>query len=339
MLRNWRVWVLLILLLGPILAYMGFGFLWLAKQPSPFGILPGEWVYVAAAVWIAAGAAFAVLMNRWTRSKRALMPPLDWDAPGTFSPADLDAWKIVEEEAGRAESIEMEALTKFDTYIDTGRRLARRLATHYRPRSRDPIDHVPVVEILTALQLAAEDLGGLCREVPGGDMVTPNHWKTAVQAAGYIQKANDIYSILLPIFSPVTGLMRLGTQRLMVRPAWKNMQQNLMRWFFQAYLNRLGMHLIELYSGRLSIGADQYRKLTRRAGRSATVEEPRILSIALAGTRGVEMSRLIALLDRERAGDSLQDGETTGGRRLRRAPGGTAEVRSLDRGLRVHGEP
>ena len=42
------------------------------------------------------------------------------------------------------------------------------------------------------------------------------------------------------------------------------MQQNVLRWFYQAYVNRLGMHLIELLSGRLAIGAGQYRRLTRR---------------------------------------------------------------------------
>ena len=110
-----------------------------------------------------------------------------------------------------------------------------RLADHYHPLPTDPIEHVPVVELLTAMELAAEDLNGLCRQVPGGDMITPAHWKQAVQVAGYLQKANDIYSYLLPIFSPVTGLVRLGTQQWMVKPAWKNMQQNLLRWFYRAY--------------------------------------------------------------------------------------------------------
>ena len=42
------------------------------------------------------------------------------------------------------------------------------------------------------------------------------------------------------------------------------MQQNVLRWFYQAYVNRVGVHLIELMSGRLAIGAEQYRRLTRR---------------------------------------------------------------------------
>ena len=55
----------------------------------------------------------------------------------------------------------------------------------------------------------------------------------------------------------------------MIRPAWKSMQENLLRWFYHAYENRLGMHLIELFSGRLVIGAATGIKAIRGRGRSA----------------------------------------------------------------------
>src|SRR4029077_15956029 len=179
-------------------------------------------------------------------------------------------------------SLALEALSGFDIYVETGRRLARRLSEHYHPLTNDPIEHVPVIEFLTALELAAEDLNSLCRQVPGGDLITPAHWKQAVQVAGYLQRANDIYSYLLPIFSPMTGLVRLGTQQWMVKPAWRNMQQNLLRWFYRAYVNRLGMHLIELYSGRLVIGADQYRRLTRRSARATEKVEAELEHLVVA---------------------------------------------------------
>ncbi len=199
----------------------------------------------------------------------------------------------------------MTALSGPDVYIEAGRRLTRKLAEHYHPLSQDPIEHVPVVELLTALELAAEDLTRLSRQMPGGDLITPAHWKQAVQVAGYLQKANDIYSYLLPIFSPVTGLARLGAQQWMVKPAWKNMQQNLLRWFFRAYVNRLGTHLVELYSGRLAIGTDQYRKLTRKSARAAqAAESERIgLTIAVAGARGAGKTRVIEALEQARSGD------------------------------------
>ena len=82
------------------------------------------------------------------------------------------------------------------------------------------------------------------------------------------------------------------------------MQQNLLRWFFRAYVNRLGVHLIELYSGRLSIGAKQYRKLTRRdVIPDANEGEAPPLRIAVAGARDSGKSQVIALVNEIRGGD------------------------------------
>jgi uncharacterized protein len=297
-LKNWRSWVLLLLFVGPYLAFMGFGFLWLLERGK-------VWVLVAAGLSIVSGVAVSLLLSRWTKSTRAFLPPIDWDVPHTFSEFDRQAWALVEAEAERGDALDMAALSSFNIYIETGQKLANRLAAHYNPLSTDPIERVSVVELLTALELAAEDLIQLCRQVPGGDLVTPADWKKAVVAANYIQKASDLYTYLLPLFNPVTGIPRMATQHLMVKPAWKNMQQNLLRWFFRAFVNRLGTHLIELYSGRLVIGADQYRKLTRKAGRAGAEVEPSAfeLTLAVAGVRGSGKSKLIEALEAARSGD------------------------------------
>jgi len=299
-LRNWRSWVLLILFVGPYLIFMGLGFLWLVERGR-------VWILGAGAISILSGIAVALLMARWTKSTRSFLPPLDWEVPGTFSDFDRQAWTLVEAEAELGDSLEMAHLYQFQTYIDTGQRLANRLAAHYNPLSADPIERVAVVELLTALELAAEDLTRLCRQVPGGDLVTPADWKKAVVAANYIQKASDLYTYLLPLFNPVTGLPRLISQHTMVKPAWKNMQQNLLRWFFRAFVNRLGMHLIELYSGRLVIGADQYRKLTRKFGKASPEVEPATieLTIAVAGSRDSGKSKLIEAINAGRTDDLL----------------------------------
>ena len=298
MFRNWRSWILLILFVAPYLVFMGFGFLYLLERGR-------AWVLAAGSLSILSGIAVAVLMARWTKSTRSFLPPLDWDAPGTFSEFDRQAWTLVEAEADQGDSLEMANLYQFQTYIDTGQRLANRLAAHYNPLSADPLERVAVVELLTALELAAEDLTRLCRQVPGGDLVTPADWKKAVVAANYIQKASDLYTYLLPLFNPVTGLPRLASQHLMVKPAWKNMQQNLLRWFYRAYVNRLGMHLIELYSGRLVIGADQYRKLSRKFSRGPTEVEPAALelTIAVAGVRNTGKTKLIEAIEAARTTD------------------------------------
>jgi uncharacterized protein len=288
-LRQWRSWVLVALLVGPVLAYVGLGMLWLWER---------GWIVctIAAVVWVVAGVAFSILAARWTKTSRSLMPPLDWDAPQTFSPLDRDAWKLVEAEADQGETLTFDVLLGADVYIETGRRLMKRLAEHYHPLASHPFDDVPLVELLTAFELAAEDLAGLSRQIPGGDLIALAHWRRAVQVAGYITKANDVYAFVSPFLNPITGLTRLGTREWIVKPAWKSMQQNVLRWFYQAYVNRLGMHLIELLSGRLAIGAHQYRRLTRRpVGGMRAEEELPPLAIAVAGARAAGKTRLIEL--------------------------------------------
>ncbi len=259
-LKQWRSWVLVLLLVGPIVVYACLGMRWLWDR---------GWIVltIASLVWVFCGILFAVLAARWTKTARPVMPPLDWDAPQTFAPLDREAWKIVQEEADQGELLMFEALLSSDVYINSGLRLFRRLANHYHPQATHPLDNVPLIELLTALELAAEDLSGLCRQVPGGDLIALAHWRKAVQVAGYISKASDLYSYLSPLLNPVTGLARLGTQHWIVKPAWKSTQQNVLRWFYQAYLNRLGVHFIELLSGRLAVGATHYRRLTRRRTR------------------------------------------------------------------------
>ena len=48
---------------------------------------------------------------------------------------------------------------------------------HYHPFTNEPVDDVPLIELMTALELAAEDLSGMCRQIPGGDMISLSHWR------------------------------------------------------------------------------------------------------------------------------------------------------------------
>jgi hypothetical protein len=278
MFKSWKTWVLITLLAGPYAVYIGLGFLWLIQH--------GWWVATAAGfVGFGSGVLFYLLAAKWTKQNIEVLPPIDWESPGSFAPIDREAWALVEHESQEAESVSIEAMSKANFYLDSGRKLAEQLAKHYHPETADAIEGVPIIELLTALELAAEDLNSLVRQVPGGDLITTGHWKSAVQAAGWISKANKVYSFLLPAINPMTGFSRLASQHLMVKPAWRNVQDNLLRWFYQAYVNRLGIHLIELYSGRLVIGAEQYRKIIRKPGdpKNETVEQ---IDVAVVGARG-----------------------------------------------------
>src|SRR5438105_14992376 len=96
--KQWRSWILMLLLVGPVLVYMGLGMLWVWER--------GWWTWtVATGLWVVAGILFSLLAARWTQATHPIMPPLDWEAPQTFSPLDRDAWKIVQDEAERGESL------------------------------------------------------------------------------------------------------------------------------------------------------------------------------------------------------------------------------------------
>src|SRR4051794_593242 len=122
MIKNWRAWVLLVLLVAPVLAYIGFGALWLMER---------GWLLAAGVAWVVSGIAFAWLASRWTRLQQQILPPLDWDAPTTFAPFDRKAWELVEEAADEGDTAALETLSEADLYIGAGRSLARRLAEHY----------------------------------------------------------------------------------------------------------------------------------------------------------------------------------------------------------------
>ena len=64
-LRQWRSWVLVALLVGPVLVYVGLGMLWLWER---------GWIVctIAAVLWVIAGVAFSILAARWTKTSRSL---------------------------------------------------------------------------------------------------------------------------------------------------------------------------------------------------------------------------------------------------------------------------
>jgi hypothetical protein len=292
---NWRFWVLAILMFGPPAVYIAMGVGYLVEH---------HWAIYGFVAWTLCAILFGILSVRWTRTARPILTPIDLRTPGTFSPRDREAWKIVLEEIDNADSVNMAELIDTDIYVKTGQRMAEKLARHYDPKSQNPIDHVPLSDLLTALELAAGDLGQMLREVPGGDLVNLGHGKSAVQAAGFFSKANEYYNYLLPLFQPVQGLVRLGTHKLMAQPAWRNVQQNALRWFFRAFVHRLGVHLIELYSGRLAIGADTYRRLSQKVSRKTATEVERAierpLAITLTGADDAGKSTLLKALDEAR---------------------------------------
>ena len=252
---GWRGLILAFLYLFPPLLYVCLGAWWLYEN---------GYVIQGIFLWLGFTSVFSVLARVWVKDTEKILPPLDWEKPWTFAPRDTEAWNIVQEMANRTSDLTLDQLSRMQTYQDATEELALKVSSCYYPKAENPIDKLPIVDLLVAIELAAEDLEILCRQIPGMDQVTPSHLKGLSKALGYAQTANELYNFTLPILRPVTGIPRLIVQKLVAEPALRQTREGLQRWLFRAYINRLGMHLIELSSGRLRIGSESYRKNRRQ---------------------------------------------------------------------------
>ena len=81
----------------------------------------------------------------------------------------------------------------------------------------------------------------------------------------------------------------VAVQAGMNRP-WQMLQENLLVWFFTAYVHRLGTYLIDLNSGRLRVGAERYRaaasrRISQPSRDSRATDEARRLPTRCAASR------------------------------------------------------
>jgi hypothetical protein len=251
---SWRGILLAFLYLLPPIVYFCLGSLWLYEK---------GYLLVGIAGWLIFTILFSFLTSRWLKLSDKVLPPLDWEKPWTFAPRDAQAWQIVQDLAARGTDLSLEQLTRMDTYQKATEELARGVAACYYPKAENPLEKVPILDLIVAIELASEDLEALCRQVPAMDQLTPGHLKGLTKALGYAQTVNDIYNFAMPVIRPVSGLPRLIVQKLVAEPAWRQTKEAVQRWLFKAYINRLGMHMVELCSGRLRSGAAAYRQAAR----------------------------------------------------------------------------
>jgi predicted GTPase len=261
----------------------------------------GWWFY---AWWPLAGciAAAYLLGWYWQRSRR-LLPPTN-DQASHWTDRDREAWKLVEGRAQKIKDVPIEQLENLHYYVDAGRDMAEELARLYHPKSSDPLGRVTIPELLTVAELAAHDLRELVdKYLPGGHLLTVNHWRQARRAADWYTTASTVYWAVAALFNPVQTGLRYVASQLGVSQPWQALQQSLADWFYTAYLHRVGTYLIELYSGRLGIGADRYRALVDRyANRDGPAETAPVVTIALFGQVKAGKSSLVnAILGEARA--------------------------------------
>lgn len=307
---RWRWLILLALTVGPILYLAGTGvyYLW----------LEGWWFWM----WWPLSACFTValiLAYHWQQKQQLL--ELDFTPPMHWTDRDREAWKLVQARASAGDKIPPERLINIVFYTETAQEMALEIAKSYNPRAEDPVGKRTLPEILAVIELASADLAVMVDQyLPGGHFMTIDHWKKTRQAADWYRTASAFSWMISGLFNPVNTMMRYFASQAGVSKPWQMLQENLILWFYSAFVHRVGTYLIDLNSGRLRVGAKRYREImaahTGGAGPGTLVfkddapESPppetvilgKNLTVVLFGQAKVGKSSLInALLGEERA--------------------------------------
>jgi predicted GTPase len=300
---RWRIAVVICLLLMPftLLAAVGSYYLWV-----------NSWWFWAWWPLVAFMTAGYLLAWYWHRQRRLLHPP-DFDAPGHWTERDAAAWKLVEARARAAEGTDPARLSEIAYYVTTAQEMAVELATFYHPGATDPVSNLTIPEILAVIELAAHDMAELVdRYLPGGHLLTVRDWRRARQAIDWYPTASNLYWAVAALFSPLNTGLRYAASQIGLSEPFRLLQENLLVWFYTAYVHRLGTYLIEVDSGRLRVGASRYRSLIEKYkapvdagdGRAAPdpAEDVRQVTVTLLGQVKAGKSSLVnALLGGQRA--------------------------------------
>jgi predicted GTPase len=250
--RRVRVAVLIVLVAAPVVFLSGMGM---------YALWERGWAFYA---WwpMAASLALAYLLGLYWQRRHGLLRPVLFNPPQHWTDRDRGAWQLVQARARTANQLNPDKLSEVQFYVDTAQQMAVELARFYHPRARDPVASLTIPEALAVVELAAHDLAELVDQyLPGGHLLTINNWRQARQAADWYQTASKVYWLVSALFSPIdTGLRYAASQIGMSHP-WQLLQQDLLVWFYTAFVHRVGNYLVELNSGRLRVGARRYREL------------------------------------------------------------------------------
>ncbi len=300
---RWRIVVVVMLIVLPVLflACVGSWHLWQSGQSFTL------W-------WPMAGCMMLGYLLAWYwQHRRELLHPIEFTPPALSTERDQKAWELIAARAQAASQLEVSQLTSPEHYLQTAQELAQELAVFYYPGSKDPVAALTLPEILSVIELASHDLHEMVeRYLPGGHLLTVQDLRRARQATDWYESASMVYWLVSALISPVNTGLRYAASTVGLSQPLRMLQQNVLVWFYTAYLQRLGTYLIEVYSGRLRVGVQRYRELVLKEAAASTSdgvlpatagkETVEVVTLALIGQVKVGKSSLInALLGEQKA--------------------------------------
>ena len=218
-------------------------------------------------------AAYALAWH-WTRRKNTLlMPKTKIDAPNYWTDRDREAWAVVQVYSESVPPLAADDLSDMTRYAADAKVLVERVAAIYRPGAKDPFGHLTLPEILACAELVAADLAELVdKYVPGSHALSVNNFKSVRKAVDWYERGRNLYWVFSAVLDPVRVGAQILATKAGLQTTLKQVQNNVLTWFYTTYLQELGRYLIELNSGRLRVGVARYRELL--AKKEAPPTEP-----------------------------------------------------------------
>jgi uncharacterized protein len=235
--QRWRLWVLGGCVGLPLLVFGATGALWLYEH---------HWLKWVGLAFLCGEALFLWLVRRWSHTDGALLPQPPAVVPPTFAPRDEAAWELVQTYLERIDrgDILFEGVEQF---LSLGREILERIAAYYNPDNREPLLAIPVPLLFRALEETAQDLAQATAALPLAHRITIGDAMRGYRLHQKIMPAYRVYRLLYPLFNWHNALF----QRLVTDQLFDLTKQTLNQWLLKWYVDRVGYHAIELYSGKL----------------------------------------------------------------------------------------
>ncbi|HEY0982438.1 GTPase family protein [Schlesneria sp.] len=249
---RWPFIVFSVLVLLPLILIAGVSgwLLWVS----------GNWFWLSWTITVCWTSAW--LLHRFAKPVQVPLPEIG--SKIHWTPRDHAAAALIEAEQKRVVDFTATQLADPQFYTTRSIELATEFAKHYHPNAKDPLGAASVVELLTTIQLVAEDLESTLRNsIPGSHLVTVSQWRMLSNAPAWWRTANNFGWLASVILNP-TSLARFAVSKAFVDPLSEQLQTNILGTFYALFIRQLGFYLIELNSGRLRGGSAAYRAAMRR---------------------------------------------------------------------------
>jgi predicted GTPase len=235
--RRWQWWVLAACVSVPLLVFGVTGALWLYER---------HWLGWVGLAFLCGEALLLWLFRRWSRADVTLLPYPPTVLPPTFAPRDEAAWALVQEYLARIDRGEI-VFEELNQFLSLGREILERIAAYYNPGAREPLFAIQVPQRLRAIEETAHDLAQATADLPLAHRITIGDAVRGYRLRQRIMPAYNVYRMLYPLFNWRNALFQLAvTDRL-----FDLTKQTLTQWLLKWYVDRIGYHAIELYSGKL----------------------------------------------------------------------------------------